>query len=324
MSQVQLKTRLQKTVSVPSEAISLLVAEGNGDAALAYLCMLADPDDAPRETLQTRFGWEQDRLSSAVRTLLRLNLVEEVVMTEDKSVSGGLPKAPPEREMPEYSANDIIRAVEGREEFRLLVQEAQRRLGKILSNADLAILFGLYDYLGLPAEVLYLLVGYCIEESARRYGSGRKPTLRQIEKEGYIWARRGIDTEERAAAHIKYLELLRSDVYKIMGVLQLSGRAPTRPEERYIRTWLEMGFASETVEIAYEKTVLKCKELNWNYLNSILKNWHEKNLHRPEDVLKTSAPASAKKRFDGQPQEINRRRDIDQMKQYLKRMKEEL
>lgn len=59
------------------------------------------------------------------------------------------------------------------------------------------------DYLGLPADVIYLLVCHCAERVARRYGEGRRPTLRQIEKEGYAWARRGIDTQAEAAEYLR-------------------------------------------------------------------------------------------------------------------------
>ena len=69
--------------------------------------------------------------------------------------------------------------------------QTEEKLGKRLKTADLQILAGLYDDLGLPADVIYLLVCHCVARSEERYGPGRRPTLRQIEKEGYHWARQG-------------------------------------------------------------------------------------------------------------------------------------
>ena len=46
------------------------------------------------------------------------------------------------------------------------------------------MLLGLYDDLGLPADVIFLLVSFCAERTAQQYGPGRRPTLRQIEREG--------------------------------------------------------------------------------------------------------------------------------------------
>ena len=46
-------------------------------------------------------------------------------------------------------------------------------------------------------------MNHCVERITRKYGAGRRPTLRQIEKEGYAWARRGIDTQRAAVEYLK-------------------------------------------------------------------------------------------------------------------------
>lgn len=97
----------------------------------------------------------------------------------------------------------------------------ERRLGKRLSAADLKGLFTLYDHLALPAEVILMLVGWCVEEMERKYGPGRKPFLSQIKREGFIWARKNIDTMERAEEHISKLTRLRgreSEVLRLMDI----------------------------------------------------------------------------------------------------------
>ena len=80
------------------------------------------------------------------------------------------------------------------------MREVQRRLGKILSTADLKILYCLYDYLALPAEVIMLLVSYCVEEMERKYGPGRKPRLSQVRREGFAWKRLGVLASEMESA----------------------------------------------------------------------------------------------------------------------------
>ena len=49
------------------------------------------------------------------------------------------------------------------------VRELERRLGRVLSTADLKLLYTIYDYLALPAEVVLLLTTWCIEETERKY-----------------------------------------------------------------------------------------------------------------------------------------------------------
>ena len=60
--------------------------------------------------------------------------------------------------------------LEGSEEFRLLTAEVERRLGKKLTTPDLCLLLGLYDHVGLPPDVIYLLVCHCAQRLADRYG----------------------------------------------------------------------------------------------------------------------------------------------------------
>ena len=98
-------------------------------------------------------------------------------------------------------------------EFRALCGQVERRLGKKMSTSDLKSLFSLYDHLALPVEVILMLVAWCVEEMERKYGPGRRPFLSQIKKEGFIWARRGIDTMEAAQAmRGKTVELYREDI----------------------------------------------------------------------------------------------------------------
>lgn len=99
--------------------------------------------------------------------------------------------ADPADERPVYTAQDIAGLLTDNEGFRLLVPQTEQQLGKKLRTADLQILAGLYDDLGMPADVIYLLVCHCVERARSQWGEGRRPTMRQVEKEGYRWAQLG-------------------------------------------------------------------------------------------------------------------------------------
>ena len=49
--------------------------------------------------------------------------------------------------------------------------------------------------------------------------------------------------------------------------------------------------------MAYERTVFYKKDMNWRYLNGILRRWHENGWHTPQQVEKgeerKSAPAQS-------------------------------
>ena len=137
-------------------------------------------------------------------------------------------------------------------------------------------------------------MNHCVERITRKYGAGRRPTLRQIEKEGYAWARRGIDTQRAAVEYLKKYTERQGAIPQYMRALGLGDRMPVASEEKYLAAWQEMGFPPETVALACDKTVLKCHELKWAYCNGILKRWHEAGLHTPEDVQRADRPPAGK------------------------------
>ena len=190
----------------------------------------------------------------------------------------------PSEERPVYSADDISALLQDNEGFRLLLPQVEQQLGKKLRTPDLQILAGLYDDLGLPADVIYLLVCHCVERAKRRWGEGRRPTLRQIEKEGYYWAQLGIFDQTSAAAYLKKWAQREEKSAAYMQALHLPQRQMVEAERRYIADWMEQGFPPETVAMAYERTVFYKKDMNWRYLNGILRRWHENGWHTPQQV----------------------------------------
>ena len=203
------------------------------------------------------------------------------------------PAPAPAEERPVYSAQDLAQLLEDDRSFRMLIPQVEEKLGRRLKTADLQILAGLYDDMGMPADVIYLLVNHCIARSEERYGPGRRPTLRQIEKEGYYWARQGLFDQDSAACYLKTWREKQQGQAAYMQVLGLGQRRPVASEEKYISDWMDKGFPPETVALAYDKTVFYKKQLEWRYLNGILRRWHENGWHTPEEVQQGDAKKSA-------------------------------
>ena len=224
-----------------------------------------------------------------------------------------LPPAPAE-ERPVYSAQDLAALLEDDRSFRMLIPQVEEKLGRKLKTADLQVLAGLYDDLGMPADVIYLLVNHCITRSEERYGPGRRPTLRQIEKEGYYWARQGLFDQDSAARYLKTWRDKQQGQSAYMQVLGLGQRRPVASEEKYISDWMDKGFPPETVALAYDKTIFYKKQLEWRYLNGILRRWHENGWHTPEEVQQGDAgkPAQPSPKPDKPDQDNSR------MEKYMK------
>ena len=191
------------------------------------------------------------------------------------------------------------------------------------------MLYTLFDHLALPAEVILMLVGWCTEEMERKYGPGRKPFLSQIRREGFAWARRGIDTMERAEAHIQRLTQLRSRESEVLRLLDIPARPLVEREKTYIAAWDDMGFDNEAIRMAYEKTVLKKQSMDWGYMNGILRRWHQKGLHTAAAIQAGDRdPRPVRAGGGPQPpqpaaQEQQAREDMDRMRRLMEQMKRE-
>lgn len=297
-------------VTLSGSAVKMLLGRGDGDAALLYIALLRHNGAVMPRSLASELRWDRERIEAAENILRELKLIAP----REREV----PPAPSD-ERPSYSTEDVAIQLEKSGEFRNLTAEVERKLGKRLSTPDVSALLGLYDYLGLPADVVYLLVCHCTERLQRRYGSGRRPTMRQIEKEGYAWARMGVNSQAEAVAYLKKYAAQQTALPQYMRGLQLGDRAPAPSEEKYLTTWQEWGFPPESVALAYDKTVLHCHELKWSYLNGILKNWNDAGLHTLSEIQTGDRPAGKK----APTQEAGRRETPDRIRQYAQNLRKE-
>ena len=271
-----------ESITIPAQAAKKLLHAGNGDAALLYMALLRHHGTVMPRALAGELRWDRPRIEAAELALRDMGLISHA--------GGDLPPEPAD-EKPAYTQRDLMDRMESSTEFRFLTTEVEKKLNKKLNTADIGILLGLNDYLGLPADVIYLLVSHCVQRVQRRYGEGRRPGMRQIEKEGYAWARMGIDNQAAAADYLKRYAQRQETVPQYMGALQMGDRLPVASEEKYLVAWQEWGFTPEAVALAHDKTVLKCHEFKWAYCNGILKRWHEAGLHTPAEIETRDRPA---------------------------------
>ena len=260
------------SVSISGQALQRLLDHGNGDAALLYLALLRKHGALPPQALAGELRWDRLRLEAAENALRELGLITPADLPE------------PADEKPAYQNADVSEKLSKDREFAGLTAEVERRLGKKLTTPDVAILLGLYDFLGLPADVIYLLVCHCAERVARRYGEGRRPTLRQIEKEGYVWARLEIFTLEQAETYLTRRQEKKDGVAALKRALGIRDRELSATERNYLEQWLDLGFPQDSILIAYDRTVTQTGGLKWAYMNKILQSWHQKGLRTPEQI----------------------------------------
>ena len=263
----------EKSVVLKAADVDRLLQSGSGDAALLYLALMRANGGVSPQELMNRLHLSELHFNAAEQTLRELGLLSGEIKPMQTTV----------RERVSYSAEELAAMLEDKE-FSLLRGSVAEKLGRPLTLNDDQILAGLYHDVGFPADVIYLLVNHCIRQTEKRYGELRRPTMRQIEKEGYRWQSLGICDQMSAARYLKDYARRLEGVGVYMRVLRLGERAPVESEQRYILDWMEKGFTPEAVALAYDRTVLRKQALDWRYLNGILRRWHEADCHTVSEI----------------------------------------
>jgi len=317
----------QETVTLTGQTIDKLVREGNGEAALLYLYIMKTNGQSTSGDTALALGKNAGEIATSMAVLSRLGLVKLGDTTDVPPPSLEIEPDEPGYEPRRYTLDEIKNELKQGSDFAFVVEETQRCLGKILNPDELLRLFGIYDALRLPPEVILLLITHCISES-RHTGGGRAPSMRYIEKAAYTWEREGIFSLDRAEEFIKALETRRSLRGEIRQAMQIRDREFSATEKRYVDGWIEMGFDVGAIGIAYDKTVVKTGQLTWNYMDSILKRWHSKGLHTPKEIREKDpwtgkgSANTPSKTGDGKFG-VSGHEEIERMERLLKKIKDQ-
>lgn len=270
------KTNGENEILLPADHADKLLACADGRSALLYLHILRTGTYSKTAAARD-LRCSEDEICRAADTLHRMGLNPR---------GQALPAAD---EIPEYSARDIAQRAMHDSTFEALLQEVQSVLGKLLSTNDIRLLFGIYDHLGLPADVICLLFHHCVETFRAANGDGRMPTMRYVEKEAWFWANNEILTLDAGEEHIRREKLRQEAAQQVKEILQIRGRALSTGERSYIEGWLSLGFSPESLAIAYDRTILGAGRLVWKYMDRIVRDWASKGLFTPDDIQRGDA-----------------------------------
>ena len=276
MDEVKLKLNRPALLAVPLRDAELLLEAGDGDGALLYLYLLKSGGVLDMDRAAHALRLSVRAVQGIAQRLERLGLLAEAPEREGQALPG--------REAPEYRAADVVRRSQSDPAFQDLVKETQLILGRVLSSTDLKKLFGIYDDLALPADVIMLLVQHCKEEHDERYGATRHLGFAVIEKEAYAWFNREIVTYEQAEEWLGELRRRKTLAGEIQRAMGIRNRELSATERKYVMNWIDLGFGPEALAMAADRTVTNIGELKWRYMNSIVQSWHSKGLHTVEEI----------------------------------------
>lgn len=184
---------------------------------------------------------------------------------------------------PIYRETDVLTAMHQDMDFQALTREVQYRLGKALNVEELKVLLNISRYMGLPNDVICVLINHCVT-SAKQRGILKVPSLWTMEKEAARWADAGIDNVKAALAFSQQQTAQHSQMGRLMEILHIRGRQLTSPEMKYAESWLRMGFREDMLRKAYEKTCMNTGGMNWPYMDKVLTAWKKEGYKTPDDI----------------------------------------
>ncbi|MGN0422148.1 MAG: DnaD domain protein [Lachnospiraceae bacterium] len=161
-----------------------------------------------------------------------------------------------------------------RKEFKELLFVAEQYLGKTLSAVDIDTITYFFDTLHMSAELIEYLIEYCVE-------NGHK-SMHYIQKVALSWNEQKITTVSDAKASTV---MYNKNCYSVLNAYGIKGRAPAASEITYIKKWNEeYGFTLDIILEACNRTMNTIHQPNFEYTDTILKNWRSKNVHYLKDI----------------------------------------
>ena len=161
-----------------------------------------------------------------------------------------------------------------RAEFKELLFVAEQYLGKTLSATDIDQITYFYDTLNMSAELIEYLIEYCVE-------NGHK-SMHYINKVALSWHEENITTVNLAKTSSF---LYNKNCYCVLNAYGIKGRGPATSEIAYIRKWSEeYGFALEVILEACDRTMNSIHQPSFDYTDSILTRWKDKNVRQLKDI----------------------------------------
>ena len=190
--------------------------------------------------------------------------------------------------MQSYDGELIAEALEKNKEFKFVADVAASCLGKAnLNRNDLNSLYNLFDYVRLDAKFICGVIHYC--------SSLGKNSMQYIMKTALSMADSGINTYEMLEEYLKRKEMANTEISKFKALCGFGNRTLSAKEEKFVTRWFEeMCYSFEMVKLAYEITVDKTHEVNFNYMGKILENWFASGYKSTEDIKTGSKKPSVK------------------------------
>lgn len=208
---------------------------------------------------------------------------------------------------PKYVAKDVTSFIKENDDMKNMYQIAQGILNRPLSSTEITTLYSMYDWLGLPREVVLMILENCAQIG--------KTNMRYIEKVAISWSEKGIDTLDKAKAHLRAAKEFNITKSKIKNIFQIKDRNFTESEQKYISKWInDMSVDLDMIKKAYDITITNTQKLSYPYMTKILQSLCDGTFDAPKTYGKSIINYSEKTQLDKNEMDL-----IQKRREYIKR-----
>ena len=175
---------------------------------------------------------------------------------------------------------------EKNEKISGLFRFARNILQRLLSHSDLNALFGMYNDLKLPFDVIKILLEYCASQGHTE--------INYIEKVAINWAENEIFSLDNAKKKIGLfdntdeLDINNSETEKLFDDVKntLVVRNLNPAQRELISSWYDSGVIRELIIEACNVVMLNIGVPNFKYISKIIRSWQRNNIKTVEEARK--------------------------------------
>ena len=181
-----------------------------------------------------------------------------------------------EKEIDNYSANDIIKLKQN-PEITTLLNVVGQYFRRPLNVEEIKTVLFIYDRLGFSYDLADYLLEYCADK--------KNSDIKYIAQVAINWYEEGVDDVKKAKLSVKKSD---KNIPLIMNYLGIQ-KAPAPCELKIIHKWIyDFCFGNEIIEEACSRAVLNT-DSGKNpilYADAILSKWHVSNVRTINDIKK--------------------------------------
>ncbi|MBR4723877.1 MAG: DnaD domain protein [Clostridia bacterium] len=169
------------------------------------------------------------------------------------------------------NTENIAEIISSDSELADMFMLAQEIFGKTITEKDMQTIYWFFSDLKMPAEVILMLIEYCVSKGKNR--------MSYIEKVAVSWNEMGLNNVEAVTNYLKSEEQKTGFLYSARRLMGIADRNLSQIEEQYLTKWHnDFMMSEEMIALAYEYCIIQTAKLSFPYMDKIITRWNAEGI----------------------------------------------